>query len=194
MEPLRRFPVDRLSNRTKVYNLIKDRSFFRGKVTLASGKESDFYFDLKPTMFDPEGARLLAELILERLENEKVDFIGGLAVGAIPLISPVNLLSFEKRRPIPGFFVRKDIKTHGTKKLVEGTDNESLKGKRVVILDDVTTTGSSAMQAVNAAREAGAITALVLTVVDRGEGAAEFYKGANIPFDWLFTASEFLKA
>ena len=129
-------------------------------------------------MFNPKGAKLLAELIFERLENEKVDFIGGLEMGAVPLISPFNMLSFEKGRPIPGFFVRKNVKEHGTKKLIEGVYG-GLKDKNVVILDDVTTTGGSAMQAVKAVQEVGANVTLVLTIVDREEGAADFYKSSE---------------
>src|SRR5260221_9349096 len=137
--------------RSKVFKLIQQRSFARKKIKLASGKESNFYFDMKPTMFHPEGALLLAEMIFHRLEALPVDSVGGLAVGAVPLISPLALLSFQKSKLLPGFFVRKDIKDHGTKRLVEGM--EDLKDHNVAILDDVTTSGGSAMLAVTAAKE-----------------------------------------
>jgi orotate phosphoribosyltransferase len=143
-------------------------------------------------MLHPEGAALLAELIFERLKPLNVDYVGGMAVGAIPLVAPVAALSFREGRPLPAFFVRKDVKDHGTRKLVEGTD--TLAGKNVVILEDVTTTGGSAIAAVEAARAAGGTVILVLTVVDREEGATEFFAEKKIPFDSLFKAAAFLAA
>jgi orotate phosphoribosyltransferase len=112
-------------------------------------------------------------------------------MGAVPLIAPVAMLSPKFGRPLPGFFVRKAVKDHGTKKRVDGTD---IAGKTVVILEDVTTTGGSAMDAVRAVTEAGANVALVISILDRGEGAAELYAAAGIPFKSLFTAAEFLSA
>lgn len=179
--------------RSRATALIRERSFFREKIVLASGRESDFYFDMKPTMFHPEGAALLAVLIFDRLSGLKVDYAGGLAVGAIPLLGPLSMLSFMKGRPIAGFFVRKEIKQHGTKRLVEGLrKGESLAGRQVAILEDVTTTGSSAMMAVKAAQDAGATVSLVLSTVDRQEGAEAFYAQEGIAFASLFKASAFL--
>jgi orotate phosphoribosyltransferase len=181
--------------RSKVFNLIKEKSFFRGRITLASGKESDFYFDMKPTMFSPEGAHSLTEMIFDKLTSWQVDYIGGLELGAVPLFSCVTMFSHSKGRPLPSFCVRKEIKNHGTMRRVEGLPaGETLEGKSVAILDDVTTTGASAMVAVNAARASGANVVLVLSVVDRQEGASEFYKEAGVPFESLFTASEFLNS
>src|SRR5690606_34049527 len=95
--------------RARAFELIKQKSFIRGDVTLASGAKSDHYFNMKPTMFDPEGAKALSELILDRLTGVKADYIGGLEMGAVPLIGPIALLSGLKGRPIPGFFVRKAV-------------------------------------------------------------------------------------
>ena len=181
--------------RSKVFKLIQQRSFSKGRFTLASGVESDYYLDLKPTMLDAEGADGLAELVLDELYGMNVDYVGGLAVGAVSLLGGIQVLSHRKGRPIPGFYVRKEIKDHGTMKLVEGlAPGETLQGKRVVILDDVTTSGGSAMAAVKAAQNAGATIILVLAIVDRQEGAAEFYDRADIPFKALFTARDFLEA
>jgi orotate phosphoribosyltransferase len=175
--------------------MIKERSFFRGKVTLVSGRESDFYFDMKPTMFSPDGAAALADMILDRLAPMDVDYIGGLAVGAVPLVSAAVAMSARGGRPIPGFFVRKEVKGHGTRKTIEGLPHgETLAGKRVVIFDDVTTTGGSAMNAVQEARSAGAKVVLVLSIVDREEGAVEFFHHADVPFEAFFKAGEFLAA
>jgi orotate phosphoribosyltransferase len=110
-------------------------------------------------------------------------------MGAVPLISPVMLHArIRHGRDIPGFFVRQRAKTHGTKKLVEGSD---VSGKRAVVLEDVTTTGGSAMQAVEEVRNAGGEVVMVLSIVDRGEGAAEFYREQGIPFTSIYTAAEF---
>jgi orotate phosphoribosyltransferase len=180
-----------LEARNKLFVLLKEKAFRRGRVVLASGRESDFYFDMKPAMLDPDGAALMAELILQQIQDVKTDCIGGLEMGAVPLIAPVAMLSPKFGRPLPGFFVRKAVKDHGTKKRVDGTD---IAGKTVVILEDVTTTGGSAMDAVRAVTEAGANVALVISILDRGEGAAELYAAAGIPFKSLFTAAEFLSA
>jgi orotate phosphoribosyltransferase len=111
-------------------------------------------------------------------------------MGAIPLIAPVAMQSFEAGRPLLGFFVRKAPKDHGTRQRIEGLD---LTGKTAVILEDVTTTGGSAMQAVEEVRAAGGTVALVLSILDRGEGAAELYAAAGVPFKSLFSAEEFLR-
>jgi orotate phosphoribosyltransferase len=179
-----------LEARNKLFALLKEKAFRRGRVVLASGRESDFYFDMKPAMLDPDGAALMSELILQQIQGVNVDCIGGLEMGAVPLIAPVAMLSPKFGRPLPGFFVRKAVKDHGTKKRVDGCD---IAGKTVVILEDVTTTGASAMDAVRAVTEAGANVALVISILDRGEGAADLYKAAGIPFKSLFTAEEFLR-
>jgi orotate phosphoribosyltransferase len=175
--------------RDKLFALLKEKAFRRGRVTLASGRESDFYFDMKPAMLDPDGAALMSELILQQIQYVTADCIGGLEMGAVPLIAPVAMRSPDFGRRLPGFFVRKAVKDHGTKKRVDGVD---IAGKTVVILEDVTTTGASAMDAVKAVTEAGAKVALVLSILDRGEGAAELYAKAGIPFMSLFRAEEFL--
>ena len=177
--------------RQKLFAILKEKAFRRGRITLASGRESDFYFDMKPAMLDPDGAALLAELILQELEGVQADCVGGLEMGAVPLIAPVAMKSPEFGRHLPGFFVRKAVKDHGTKKRVDGAD---ITGKSVVILEDVTTTGGSAMDAVKAVTDAGAKVALVLAILDRGEGAADLYAAAGIPFKSLFRAEEFLRS
>jgi orotate phosphoribosyltransferase len=176
--------------RKRLFDLISERSFKRGRFILASGKESPYYFDSKPTMLHPEGAALLAELIVKELDGVDADCIGGLEMGAIPLIAPVAMKSLERGRPLFGFFVRKAPKDHGTRRRIEGLD---VAGKTAVILEDVTTTGGSAMQAVEQVREAGGRVALVLSILDRGEGAAELYAAAGVPFKSLFRAEEFLR-
>jgi orotate phosphoribosyltransferase len=176
--------------RERLADLIKERSFRRGNFTLASGKQSPYYFDSKPTMLHPEGAALLAELIVQELSAVEADCVGGLEMGAVPLIAPVAIKSREAGRPLLGFFVRKAPKDHGTRQRIEGLD---VAGKTAIILEDVTTTGGSAMQAVEEVRKAGGQVALVLSILDRGEGAAELYAAAGVPFKSLFRAEEFLR-
>lgn len=185
---------DPTAARTRLKEIIAARSFGLGEVTLASGRKSHFYFNLKPTMLDPEGAALLAQLSLEMLASEELDAIGGLEMGAVPISGAVAAMSWISGRPLPNFFVRKKPKEHGAKLLVEGlTKGESLAGKTVAIVEDVTTTGESALKAANAAQESGAKVSLVLTIIDRQEGAAETFAKAGLRFHALFTADEFLK-
>ena len=186
--------LSKSASRARLAEIIRKRSFGRGEITLASGRKSDFYFNLKPTMLDPEGATLLAELTFEALKDDNLDYVGGLEMGAVPLAGAIAQLSWIKGHPIAAFFVRKKPKEHGARLAVEGlAKGESLQGKRVVIVEDVTTTGGSALKAVEAVRDAGAEIALVFTMVDREEGAAETFAQAGLPFRSLYKAGEFLK-
>jgi orotate phosphoribosyltransferase len=186
--------VSKSASRARLAEIIRKRSFGRGEITLASGRKSDFYFNLKPTMLDPEGAALLAELTYEALKDDGLDYVGGLEMGAVPLAGAIAQLSWIKGHPIAAFFVRKQPKEHGARLALEGlAKDESLRGKRVVIVEDVTTTGGSALKAVDAVRHAGGEVALVLTMVDRDEGAAETFAAAGLRFRSLYKASEFLK-
>jgi orotate phosphoribosyltransferase len=182
------------ASRARLAKIIANRSFGRGEVTLASGRKSDFYFNLKPTMLDPEGAALLAELTLDALKDDQIDYVGGLEMGAVPIAGAIAQLSWIKGRPIAAFFVRKKPKEHGARLAIEGlAKGESLQGKRVVVVEDVTTTGGSAIKAVESVREAGAEVVLVFTMVDREEGATDAFSAAGLKFRALFKASEFLK-
>ena len=186
--------LSKSASRARLAEIIRKRSFGRGEIKLASGRTSNFYFNLKPTMLDPEGAALLAELTFEALREDGLDYVGGLEMGAVPLAGAVAQLSWLKGHPIAAFFVRKKPKEHGARLAVEGlAEGESLKGKRVAIVEDVTTTGESALKAVEAARDAGGVVALVLTMVDREEGAGETFAKAGLAFRSLYRASEFLK-
>jgi orotate phosphoribosyltransferase len=185
--------LSKSASRARLADIIRVRSFGRGEITLASGRKSDFYFNLKPTMLDPEGAALLAELTYEALRDETVDYVGGLEMGAVPLAGAIAQLSWMKNHPIAAFFVRKKPKEHGARLAIEGlAKNETLQGKRVVIVEDVTTTGGSAIKAVEAVREAGAEIVMVLTMIDREEGATDNFSQAGLPFRSLYKASEFL--
>src|SRR5262245_16954367 len=179
--------------RSRLIEIVKARSFSTGGATkLVSGRSTSFYFDMKPSMLHAESAYLIATLMLDALQGAAVDYVGGLEIGAVPLATAVSVLSQSRGQPIGAFFVRKQAKEHGARKLVEGlAPGETLQGKRVVILEDVTTTGGSAMKAIEAAKAEGASIVHVVTVVDRLEGAAEAFKAAGIPFAALLTVADF---
>lgn len=179
--------------RNALIALVRERSFQTGpEMKLASGRTSTIYFNMKPTMMHPEGARLIATLMLDALTDAKADFIGGLEMGAVPVVSAVAAVGAMQGRPLPSFFVRKSVKEHGTQVLIEGlAQTESLAGKRVVIAEDVTTTGGSALKAVEAVKAAGGEVVCVTTVVDRQEGAAEAFAAAGLRFVPILTAADF---
>jgi orotate phosphoribosyltransferase len=185
--------LSKSASRARLAEIIRKRSFGRGEITLASGRKSDFYFNLKPTMLDPEGAALLAELTYETLKDDRLDYIGGLEMGAVPLAGAIAQLSWLNGHPIAAFFVRKKPKEHGARLAVEGlAKGENLQGKRIVIVEDVTTTGGSALKAAEAVKDAGGDVVLVLSMVDREEGATETFAEAGLAFRALYKASEFL--
>jgi orotate phosphoribosyltransferase len=174
--------------------IIAARSFRFGRAfRLVSGVESNVYFNMKPTMFDPEGSALVAKLVVERLAQARVDALGGLEMGAVPIVAAATMQSFLAGRPMQGFFVRKKAKEHGARLRIEGLSaDESLQGKRIAIIDDVCTTGGSALQAIDEVREAGGEVVLALAVVDREEGAEENFRRHGLAFDALFRAHEFI--
>jgi orotate phosphoribosyltransferase len=185
--------ADISATRSRLIEVVKKRSFSTGTETkLVSGRSTTFYFNMKPTMLDPEGGHLIAILILDALEGSDVDLIGGLEMGAVPLAVAVAVSSQIKGWPLRAFFVRKQAKEHGAKKLIEGlAPGESVRGKRIVVLEDVTTTGGSAMKAIEALKAEGALIDRVITVVDRLEGAADTFKAAGVTFSALLTAADF---
>ncbi len=178
--------------KARLIRIIEERSLLReADFELVSGAASSFYFDMKPTAFDPEGASLIAELIVEALAADQVDLIGGLEMGAVPIVACVCQLS-HRAKPIAGFFVRKEAKDHGTKRLIEGVPKgQELAGKHAVLVEDVTTTGGSVLAAVGAARDAGCRVSKVVTVLDRLQGAAENLRQHGIELVALLTAADF---
>jgi orotate phosphoribosyltransferase len=177
---------------SELLELIRARSFRLGKFTLSSGAESDLYFNLKPTMMDPRGARLSARAFLARILPERVDYVGGLEMGAVPIIAGVATISDVEGSPVRTFFVRKEAKKHGTRDVIEGLGpQESLSGKRVLIADDVATTGGSILKAIEEARGAGATVDVALVLVDREEGAEAFLQNHGVRLLSVFKAREF---
>ena len=186
-------PQGRGDARERLIAIIKTRSFQSGReVKLASGRTSTYYFNMKPTMLDAEGAHTIARLILEAISGMDADLIGGLEMGAVPIATAVAAVSHASGEPINAFFVRKQAKEHGTKSLIEGLpDGDILKGKRVVIVEDVTTTGGSAVKAAEAVRAEGAEVVGVVTVIDRQEGAGEAFAAAGLTLTPILTLEDF---
>lgn len=181
------------AQRARLIDIVKARSFQSGKeVKLASGRTSMYYFNMKPTMLDAEGGHLIATLILEAIADKKVDLVGGLEMGAVPIASAVAAVSQSIGPKVNAFFVRKQAKDHGTQSLIEGLPaGESLKGKRVVIVEDVTTTGGSAIKAAEVVRSEGGEVVGVVTILDRQEGAGEAFDAAGLTLTPILTLADF---
>ncbi len=181
--------------RNRLQEIIKTKSYqFGDEFTLASGKRSRHYFNMKPTMLDPEGAYLIANLVLDEVEKigQQFDAIGGLELGAIPIASAVAPLSHIRDTPINAFIIRKKAKDHGTKSLIEGLPKgQTLKDKSIVILEDVTTTGGSAIKAIQAVREEGAKVEHAITILDREEGARQAFAAIDINLINILSKSDF---
>ena len=174
--------------RQKLLAIIRRASLLQGQeFRLTSGGSSNFFIDLKKTMLDPEGASLLADLLFDKIKAEDVDYIGGMETGAIPIVAVLCMRSWPEK-PIKGFFVRKEAKGHGTDQRVDGLLD---RGSRVILFEDVTTTGSSVMRAVDQTRQFQFTILKVITVIDRLEGAEENFRQAGITFEALFTRRDF---
>lgn len=184
--------------RQRLKQILLERSFQLGDFTLSSGKKSDYYIDCRTTTTHPEGIFLIIKLILPILQEWDIEQTGGLTLGADPIVSaiaygtsPASPKAGETvRRPVPAFIVRKEAKDHGRGKLIEGCFTAA---KRTAIIEDVITTGESALAAVRAAREGGAAVVGVIAVVDREEGGRQAIEKEGLLVRSLFTAAE-LKA
>ncbi len=172
----------------RLREIIKDKSLkLDREYVLSSGEKSAYYFDMKPTTMDPEAINLLCPMLYDLVSEIPAVYVGGLAAGAIPMVTGIVLHS-ANRSPIPGFYVRAEIKNHGTQKLIEGLlDSDA----DVVIFDDVTTSGGSAMKAVEAVRARGCRVRKVVTIVDRLEGATDRFRREGLEFVSLFTTVDF---
>ncbi len=182
------------ADRARLIEVIRTRSLTVGQsMKLASGGTTSYYFDMKRTMFDPEGIALIGDLVLDTVLPTGAELVGGLEMGAVPVALACALRSHQRgTRRIGSFFVRKEVKEHGTKRLIEGLlPGESLQGRKVVVLEDVTTTAGSAMKAIEAVRAAGALIDTVVTVVDRLEGASENLKREGLILLPILTARDF---
>lgn len=173
--------------RARLLSLIDELAVVRGRVTLASGKEADYYLDLRRVTLEHRSAPLVGDVVLDLLDeqgllrgDEAVDAIGGLTMGADPVATAVMHRSSLRGAPLDAFVVRKAAKQYGMGRRVEGP---AVEGRRVVALEDTSTTGGSVLEAVEALREAGAVVAAVVVVVDRDTGAKERVEAeAGVPY------------
>ncbi len=175
----------------QLIQIIRARSYREGDFTLASGRKSKFYVDIKTTALHPEGAALIGELAYLQLAQLKppIEAVGGLTLGADPIGTSVSLAAYRAGVQWPAFIVRKESKGHGTGRYIEGIDN--LKpGARVCVLEDVVTTGESGLKAVQRLRDAGFKPVLILAVLDRQEGGEAAIRSAGLDFIALTRLSE----
>lgn len=180
--------ADLPGKRQRLQGIIRRRSLLQNRdFLLSSGRSSGFFFDMKRTMFDPEGAALVADLLFELIRGEDAQYVGGLETGAIPIVAALCMRSWPDK-PLQGFFVRKEMKGHGTDRRIDGLLD---RGSRVILVEDVTTTGGSVMQAADQARQFDCTIVKIITLVDRLEGAAQNFRQAGIRFEPLFTWRDF---
>ncbi|MCX5740454.1 MAG: orotate phosphoribosyltransferase [Proteobacteria bacterium] len=177
-----------MNDRDELLDLIVRHSFERRKVVLSSGRESDFYLDLRATMMRPRGIELAGKLLFARLQaGARVDAVGGMVVAAVPVVSAVLLAAARsggEAAELLGFFVRKEAKKHGLGKRIEGA---FAAGQTVALVEDTMTTGGSTLEALEAVTAAGAKVARVLCIVDRSEGAADAFQARGLELESLFT-------
>ena len=176
----------------RLIQILRERSFERRRVILASGKESDFFIDCKQTILTAEGHALVGELMYEALAKlPACEAVGGVELGGCPLASAVSLISFQRGKPLPALYVRKAQKDHGTAKLVEG-DKSIRPGMPVALLEDVITTGGSSLRAVKALQQVGVNVVGIVALVDRLEGGRETIEAEKLPLVSLATRRDFM--
>ena len=175
-------------DRSQLIRLFHERALKFGDFTLASGKKSTYYLDGKQISLHSIGLRLVSNGLLDLLNDVTFDAIGGMTIGADPIVGGVLVAAAEIGRSLDGFLVRKEPKGHGTQRYIEGPVQSHAK---VVVIDDVVTTGGSALQAVDRIVEFGCEVVCVVGIVDRKEGGAANFSARNLPFRSLLTIEDF---
>lgn len=188
-DAIRRAEETLVGVRRELLDLVLTHSFERRKVVLSSGKESDFYLDLRTTLMRPRGVHLAGQLVLAKLmAGAWVDAVGGMAVGAVPLVSAVLAAAAgDPATKLVGFFVRKEAKKHGKGRRIEGA---FAPGQTVALLEDTMTTGGSTLEALDAVEAEGGKVARVICLVDRREGAAEAFAKRGLLVEPIFTRDD----
>ena len=182
-----------MNERQRLKELLLKKSYREGTFTLTSGKTSDFYVDGKQTTLDAEGGYLCGRLLFEliRQHSEPIVGVGGMTLGADPLVTAVSLVSYLEKFPIPAFIVRKETKGHGTGNFIEGKSN--LKpGGLVALVEDVVTTGGTLLKVIERVENEGFKVGLVATIVDRQEGGAEILAAKGYPLKAVFTREQLI--
>ncbi len=182
-----------MDNRQRLKEILLEKSYRKGEFTLTSGKTSDFYIDVKQTSLSAEGSYLCGKLILDRIlqSDTSIEAVGGMTLGADPLVSAVSVVSHLEKHPIPAFIVRKEAKGHGTANYIEGLSNMPA-GCRVTLLEDVVTTGGTLVKVIKRVEDAGFIVGQVITVVERQEGGVEVLAKAGYTLEAIFTREQLL--
>lgn len=182
-----------MNDRNRLKELLLQKSYRQGTFTLTSGKTSDFYVDGKQTTLDAEGGYLCGRLLFEliRQHPETITGVGGMTLGADPLVTAVSVVSYLEQSPIPAFIVRKEAKGHGTGNFIEGKSN-LLKGGLVALVEDVVTTGGTLLKVIERVENEGFKVGLVATIVDRQEGGAEVLAASGYPLKAVFTREQLI--
>ncbi|MFB2768112.1 orotate phosphoribosyltransferase [Pelatocladus sp. BLCC-F211] len=175
------------SLRDKLLDLFCQLAYQEGDFVLSSGQRSSYYINGKQVTLHPQGALAIGRIILSLLPQD-TQAIAGLTLGADPIVSAVSVVSAYEHRPIPALIIRKEAKGHGTKAYIEGPNLPA--GANVVVLEDVVTTGQSAMKAVERLRAADYTVNQVISLVDRQQGGAEFYQSVGLNFQSVFTIED----
>lgn len=180
-------------DRQRLKSLLLSLSYEKREVVLASGKKSNFYFNGKQTSLHPEGAYLLGHALYDLIVTKypTVEAVGGPTLGADPLVTSIAFASFNKPKKIPAFIIRKEPKKHGTQAWIEGDKNVA-QGSQVVIVEDVITSGGSALTACEKAKECGLHVIGVVSIIDREEGGREALKKAGFNLEVLFVKSDLI--
>ncbi|MDP2831082.1 MAG: orotate phosphoribosyltransferase [Candidatus Omnitrophota bacterium] len=181
--------LDSAELKVRLFNLLNQEALKRGKFVLSSGKESNYYLDGRIITLSPEGAYLVAGIILEMIKGQALDAIGGPTLGADPIVGALAALSYIHKQPIKTFIVRKQAKEHGTQRQVEGP--ELKKGDHVILIDDVATSGKAILEAKQALDRIGVIAQKAIVIVDRNQGAAENLAKAGLKLDSIFKIADF---
>ena len=178
----------------RLFSLLVERGFRRGRFVLSSGRHSDFFIDCKPVVLTAEGHALVGAALLQKIKDElsiDVDAVAGVELGGFPLASAVAAASWTKGKPLDAVYVRKAVKDHGTRKLIEGAGHLPTHAN-LVLFEDTITTGGSALRALQPLLEAGYSVSAVIALVDRLEGGAKAIRNAGIDFHALYTRHDFM--
>ncbi|MDZ4805841.1 MAG: orotate phosphoribosyltransferase [Candidatus Eisenbacteria bacterium] len=178
-----------IADRERLRALIIEKSLSRGQFILASGATSSYYLDIRKISMDPEGAFLIANLMLDILAGDGLAAVGGPVLGAAPIVGAIAAESFRRGHPLPVFLVRKEAKSHGTGQLIEGILPAT---GAVALVEDVVTSAGSVLQAIDAVEAAGSRVSRVVCVVDRAGGGKEAIEARGIAFTPLFPVADLL--
>ena len=179
--------TDLTSVRQQLLDLFCNFAYKEGDFVLSSGQRSTYYINCKPVTLDPNGALAVGRLLLNKLPMD-TQAVAGLTLGADPIVSAVSVVSAYENRPLPALIIRKEAKGHGTMAYIEGPT--LVPGAKVVVLEDVVTTGQSALKAVERLRGAGYIVEQVIALVDRQQGGAELYQSVGLKFEAVFSIGD----